>query len=866
MSATYRFGPFEVSVAQRSLRRDGQPLTVGGRAFDLLVALIERRGLLVTKDELLDAVWGRVIVEEGNLHVQVSALRKLLGSSAIATVPGRGYRFAPPGSLQIDGIGVAPAPPASTPAAVEQSPPVGSGNVLFGRDDDLAAVQTLLGAHRLVTVVGPGGIGKTRLARSAMAAAAAAHADGVALVELAALSDAAYIPDAIAGALRLPMSGMRDPLEALGAALRPLRTLVLLDNAEHLVDGVARVVLALMRECPSLQLLVTSQVPLKLDDEQVLRLDGLAVPPTGLASPSVVQALRAGAVALFNDRLRAADRHFQLNDANLPLVIGICRQLDGIALAIELAAARCPLLGLQGVSQRLGDRLSLLRSGSRTAPTRHQTLVAAMDWSYALLSGEQAWAFRQLGVFVDGFTLGLATPVLQGPDIDEWAGIDLLAELVDRSLVALVPVEPAVGASRSPDPSGACEPAGPRYRLLETGRAYALDRLAAAGEVATARQRHARALRSLFETAWEDAWRLPEDVFLARYESDLDNLRAAFDWALREEPETAIALAGASSRLWRGLSLHPEALRRFHQARAAIDATTPALLAARLWEGIAQLEGEIASADSRAAALQALALFRQAGDRRGQYLALAHEAFSYRSAAPEAEAAHAQMRELEDPAWPPALRLYGCKVEGGLASDAGRVEAARAAQQTRLALATAAGVQRDVNAALGNLADLALMAGDADEAVRLGRALLGHLGRRQLATRAIALGNLLLALMAQAAMPAPAHVRALADARAVLAEFVEASGQLDHMFVMYTADAMAWLAAAEGRWDAAAQLLGFADAAYAAHAQAREPNEARARSEALALLMPQGAALLAAGRAAGAGLPPAQVCALALGV
>jgi predicted ATPase/DNA-binding winged helix-turn-helix (wHTH) protein len=833
MPTTHSIGPFELSLAQRSLSRNGQPLTLGARAFDLLVALVERRGRLVGKDELLEAVWGGSVVEDGNLHVQVSALRKVLGADAITTIPGRGYRFDPPQA------GAAPAGLATPAASPSSTVP---GALLFGRDADLSALHGLLASHRLVTIVGPGGIGKTRLARAAMAAQAVRHADGAVLVELAALNDAALIPGTIASALQLPLPGSKDPLQALAAALRPLRVLLVLDNAEHLVDGVAEVVLALSRADAPLQVLVTSQLPLKLAGEQVVRLGGLAVPEPATGVPDLAQALRCGAVALFNDRVQAADRHFRLDEHNVGLAIDICRQLDGIALAIELAAARCPLLGLQGVAQRLHERLRLLRSGSRSAPTRQQTLQAAMDWSHALLTPDQARAFRQLGVFVGGFTLALASPVLRLPGLDEWAGIDLLADLVDRSLVAV----------DDSDRAGAA----PRYRLLETGRAYALDKLEAAGETPEARRRHAQAVRVLFEAAHADGWLMPELEFVARYEAELENLRAAIEWALQADPPAAVALAGASSRLWRGLSLHPEALHRCAQAAALIDETTPPALAARLWEAIAQLNGEIASPDSRAAAQRALALYRGLHDRRGEYLALAHLAFSYRAATPEAEAAFARMRELEDPAWPPALRLYGCKVEGGLASDAGRLDVAKAAQETRLALATAAGAERDVNAALGNLADLALMAGDADSAVRLGRELLDRLGRRQRATRAIALGNLLLALLAR---------HSLADARQVQAEFIGVVRQLDHMFVMYTADAMAGLAAAEGRWTVAAHLMGYADAAYAAEGQPREPNEARARDTAWGLLQAHvDAAALAAGLAAGAVLQPAAVCTLAL--
>jgi len=825
MQTTYRFGPIEVRPWQRALLVNGVPASVSGRAFDLLVALIERAGQLVSKDELLDAVWGRIVVEEGNLHVHVSALRKLLGAELITTIPGRGYRFAPPAGADRK-TGPIPLSRGADRAAT-----------LFGREHDLAALDTLIGEHRLVTLAGPGGIGKTRLARAVLAARHGRHADGVAQVELAALTDPALIPGAIAAALQLPIGTSRDTLAALAAATRSLRMLVLLDNAEHLVDGVADVAAALLADGTSLRVLVTSQVPLKLDRERVYRLGGLGLPDTG----SVVgaeQALGFGAVALFNQRVQAADRHFKLTAANVGHAVHICRQLDGIALAIELAAARCPLLGLALVAQRLDERFSLLRAGSRTAPTRQQTLQATMDWSHSLLTPEQQVALRRLGVFAGGFTLGLAREVLSHDGIDEWAAIDLLADLVDRSLVSVEGDE------------------SPRYRLLETGRAYALAKLAEAGEADTIRQRHAAALRELFERAYEDCWVLPEAEFVACYELELDNLRAALDWSLQHDPQCAIALAGASARLWRALSLHPEALRRCAEVGALIDAATPPALAGRLWEAIAQLSGEISSSESRAAAQRAVQCFEQVNDRRGIYLGLAHLAFSYRTDTPEAHAAFARMQTIEDPRWPAAVRLLGAKVEGGLASHAASVDAARRANERRLALATTIGSDRDIFAALGNLADVALIGGDAAEAVRLGRALLDRLGRRHRVTRAIALGNLLLALLA---------LDDLAAARRSAAEFVELARQLDFMYVSVTADALALLATLEKRFAAAAQLLGYADAGYAHDQQQREPNEARARERCLALLESQcEPAALAAALAQGAALDADRACALAL--
>ena len=262
----------------------------------------------------------------------------------------------------------------------------------------------------------------------------------------------------------------------------------------------------------------------------------------------------------------------------------------------------------------------------------------------------------------------------------------------------------------------------------------------------------ASAVRWHFDTAWAASWVMPEDTFVARFEPDLDNLRAALDEALLRDPQSAVALAGAATRLWRRLSLHPEAIRYCEAACALIDSATPPALEARLWEGLAQVCSEVSHAASRPAAQRATAMYATLGDARGRDLALAHIAFSYcghNGVATEAQAAYDEMQRLEQPDWPPSLRLYGRRVESGIASDGGQLDASRRATQARLALASACGSARDVNAALGNLADLALMSGDAAEAVRLGRELLTRLRPRDAATRAIALSNLVHALVAE---------------------------------------------------------------------------------------------------------------------
>jgi predicted ATPase/DNA-binding winged helix-turn-helix (wHTH) protein len=834
MQRTYRFENVQVDAAQRTLRVAGQPVAVGGRAFDLLVALVERAGGLVTKDELLVAVWGPLIVEEANLHVHVSALRKLLGPRAIETVPGRGYRFLLPA---VD------APAADAPVATEAPAAfavrVVAPQPLIGREDELHALEALLAAHRLVTVIGAGGIGKTRLAAMATWQARDRHGAGVAVVDLTSLADAALLPVAIATALKLRSPGGDDPVAALVATVRPLDALVLIDNAEHLVDAVAKIAQALVDGAPSLRVLVTSQVPLRVSHERLYRLGGLSVPVAG-AAIAAQDALRFGAVALFDERLQAADARARVDDGNIEAVLDICRRLDGIALAIELAAARCPVLGVRGVAQRLGERFRLLRLDSRSGPSRQQTLGATMAWSHGLLTPEQQAAFRQLGVFVGTFTLEMAVEVIAVPGLDAVDAIDLLAELVDRSLVAVDATEP------------------PRYRLLETGRLFALAKLAESGEEPAVRARHVSAMRARFEQACTASWQIDEATFLARYEPDLDNLRAALDHAQATDAVAAVALSSAATRLWRLLSLHPEALQRLQDAADLIDERTPMRLEARLWEGLAEAAVELSHAKCRPAAQRAAELYARLGDDRGRYLALAHYVFTYSGSGGAAEAvdAFAQMQQLEDPDWPASVRGVGRKVEANHALDRGDIDHARVATRERLELGSQCGSRREVNSSLNNLADLALISGDALEAVRMCRLLMARLQPREASTRVVTTGNLLNALL---------KLGDDAAARVAAGELVDVLRQIDFMFLMYVADGLALLAVREGRLATAGRLVGYTDAAYQAQGQNRELNEAWAHGEVERLL---GQACTPAERAAwiaeGATLEPHAICVIAL--
>jgi predicted ATPase/DNA-binding winged helix-turn-helix (wHTH) protein len=526
-SGDLAFGRFVVQAETRQLLIDGEPAKLGARAFDVLLALIHRRERVVGKSELLELVWPGLVVEENNLQVQISTLRRLLGPQAIATIPGRGYQF----SQRVDGSadGETPGEPAlaapSGGVAAEAAPP------LLGREDDLSVLGALVLAHRLVTVVGAGGIGKTTVARALKHRLRDAFEDGVCLAELAPVSDPSLVATTVASALQVKL-GSQPPLEAIAQALAGRRMLIVLDNCEHLLLAVAELVEWLGPAAPGVHWLATSQEPLRIAAEQVFRIGALALP----AEESLDAARAAGAVALFEARARAADPRFSLTAANVAVAIDICRKLDGNALAIELAAARVPLLGVEGLRGRLDERLRVLTSGSRLALPRHQTLRAALEWSHGLLTPPQQTVFRRLCVFSGSFALEAAQQIAADQDIDEWAVLDALGALVDKSLVV---VEPDTGSES-------------RYRLLETMREFALDRLRAAGDGDATRTRHLDAFVALAEQARSESYGPQQGRLMERLDLELENVLAAHAWCERmtDGGERDLRLVTGLFRYW----------------------------------------------------------------------------------------------------------------------------------------------------------------------------------------------------------------------------------------------------------------------------------------------------------------------------
>ncbi len=458
----YRFDRFELQPQQRRLTADGKPVSLVPRAFDLLVALVERGGGLATKEELLARVWPKLVVEEGNLAVQISALRKVLGSGAIETVSGHGYRF----TLSVTAVESSPSPAIAPRRDNLPHQPTS----FVGRERELAETQGLLAATRLLTLAGVGGIGKTRLSLQLAASVHDGYADGVWFVELAPLSGARLVAQAVASVLGVVEESGRPVLASLTRHIRDRELLLILDNCEHLLQACAELARHLLQAGPRVKLLTTSREPLRVSGETTYVLPTLAVPDP--RQPMAAEALSAyEAVRLFLDRAGAARPAFSLTAQNAQAVARICHDLDGIPLALELAAARVRTMAIEGIADRLTDRFRLLKGGDQTALPRQQTLRATIDWSYDLLAPGERALLGRLSVFAGGFTLEAAEAVGAGGAVAGADVMDLLSQLVDKSLVVL---DANAGG----------------YGLIETVRQYALERLGESNEESDTRHKH----------------------------------------------------------------------------------------------------------------------------------------------------------------------------------------------------------------------------------------------------------------------------------------------------------------------------------------------------------------------------------------
>ncbi|WP_394846324.1 helix-turn-helix transcriptional regulator [Pendulispora brunnea] len=566
MSAVaYVFGEFRFAPESRSLLLGEEPLRLGAKAFDILRVLVERAGTVVTADELLTLVWPDVVVEETNLRVQIGALRKVLargeqGLRAIETVP-RGYRFTLPVSRRMDEA----VETLSNEHVLHNLPALLATTV--GRTETIALLADSLAEQRLVTIAGPGGVGKTTVAVAVARQCLRRFADGICFVDFSSLSDPGLVTSALASALGIGVL-TNDPLAGLLSHLRKKQMLLLLDTCEHVVDAAANLAESLLSRLPELRILATSREVLRATGEWAYRLPSLSHPfvTDGLTASS---ALAYPAVDLFVQRARAISDRFELQDADAATVAAICRRLDGMPLAIEFAAARVGELGLREISARLDDRFDVLTQGRRTALPRHKTLAATLDWSYHLLPPEEQAMLRQLSVFRGTFTADAAIAVAG----TQWSRADALTYLSNLFAKSLVTAD--IGGET------------PLYRLLDTTRAFAAEKLAP-GEWDQISARHATHVLALLRAAELDYESTDSQLWTERHRSMIDDLRGAIDWAFSHsgDRDAGLQLMGNSVLLWYTLSLFGEYARRLKAVFEKKPETTmgDSATSSRLWE------------------------------------------------------------------------------------------------------------------------------------------------------------------------------------------------------------------------------------------------------------------------------------------
>lgn len=512
------FGPFVLDLTERRLTDRDSELRLGGRALDLLIALIERSGEVVSHNELLQRVWPGMQVDESSLRVHMSALRKALGDGQsgtrfIVNEHGRGYRF-------VGRIGHGPAL-ASVPASPGMALGLPAQIVrMLGREDAMRSLSSALQRSRLVSVAGPGGIGKSTLAIAWAERNAERFAGGVRFVDLSPVTSIEEAGTWLAASLGVDTSE-RDSFRQIASSLAGAELLVVLDNCEHLIDLAAQLVEALLAHAPNVSILATSREALRASGETLFRLPGLAVPEETLET--VGEAALYPAVELFLERAAANSPAMQITDAEVGAIAELCRRLDGIPLAIELAASLIDVISIRELAAQLDGRFLSMAEGRRTANPRHRSLEATLGWSYAALDDQARLVLNRLAVFQSSFTLQSAIGIAAGGELDDSGTLRAIATLARKSLLQV-------------DISGDVV----RYRLLETTRTYALERLLEATDVNEVRRRHALDCCDLLAGAEEAILTVGWSDWMARYGGLVGDARAALAWAFSPEGDRMI--------------------------------------------------------------------------------------------------------------------------------------------------------------------------------------------------------------------------------------------------------------------------------------------------------------------------------------
>ncbi len=781
MSEGFAFDRFTVSRAERRLYADGAPVPVSSPGFRLLVALVERAGTLVTKDELIRLVWGSAAITENALHVQVAALRRAVGSHLIITQSGIGYKFV--------GQPKKPAEPKAPAAAKPRATPA---RALLGRDAQLKELEKALAKNRFVTLTGPGGVGKTSLARALSAATAEKFPDGVFWCELAALRDQAGLEDAVKAALQIEGGFDAKPLADVLARLAGKSALLVLDNCEHLLPGAAALADALFAGAPGLAILATSRQALGCGPEHVAPVPTLDLPAADVAGLKLAR--RSPAFRLFLERVTALDPHFAIAAEDVPVAARICRSLDGLPLALEIVAGWAGVLGLETLEKKLNTAPFAWAHARKTAPARHYDLKSALGWSFDLLSPPEQALLRRVSVFAQDFSLGAAEQVAAGDVLAEGEIFTDLAHLVEKSLVSVVP---------------ATRPTA--YRLLETTRAFAQEKLRAAGEEGSLRYRHANYVLdklTVAEAAWDT---IRGEKWLARYAGLIVDVRWALDWALARggNTEVGLAIAAASWPLWRELSLRVEGARRIQAALDMIGPETAKHVQARLFHGFGRMVSDNQADRARAAFEKSASLCQKLPDRKLFGTVLLGLAFTL-FALGDGDGAARNLAEGR-------LLLSHCNSQRWLAASLAlgslidmhnrRFDEALEAGRQAVRLYEAMGAERSALTAKSNLLDVALCKNDLPTALAEGR----DLAARLRATPFTGLLGIVLVNLVAALVRAEQLDEALTAAH-------EAARLLpDHRPLFVLLDHLALRCALTGDVANAAMLAGFTNAAYRAH-------------------------------------------------
>jgi predicted ATPase/DNA-binding winged helix-turn-helix (wHTH) protein len=553
------FGPFRLAPGERLLTREGSPVELGARALDILIALVSRPNEVVNKKELLSHVWPDVTVEESSLRFHMAGLRKALGDGKdgaryITTLAGRGYCFVAPVSRSSE------QDPTAAGAVANSFPYANLPRRLMhmvGRDEDVLRISNHVIASRFVSIVGIGGVGKTTVAVAVGHHLTETFKGAILIADLSMLSDPGLVATAIASMLGLSVQS-KDATPTLIAYLRSKRMLLILDTCEHLIDAVAALASQIYAKAPDVHILATSREVLQVEGEHVYRLDTLSCPPEDSQSTSTA-AQTFPAPRLFIERAAASGARLDLSDADVAVVVRICRKLDGVALAIELAARRVDTYGLHQIENLLDQHLALLLLGHRSATPRQRTLQATLDWSYQLLSEPERVVLRRLAVFVGHFTLDAALAVVAGTDIDQSQAMGAIESLVGKSMVAT-------------RPAGAMM----RYRLLDTTRAYVRNIAIDDAEAADLAGRHATYYRRWLEQSGSDWPTLSTGSERSPHFAALNNARSALEWCFSEHGDVVlgIKLAAAAAPVFLTMSLLPECYRWSERAIAVLDDAT----------------------------------------------------------------------------------------------------------------------------------------------------------------------------------------------------------------------------------------------------------------------------------------------------